>query len=303
MRIAITGSSGLVGSHLMPQLESNRHDVLRIVRRKPRDSDEIEWDPERGALDPGKLDGVEAVIHLAGEGIADGRWDEAKKRRILESRRQPTQLLAKTLAAMHTPPKVLVSASAIGYYGERGDEICVEADPPGSGFLSDVCVEWEKATTPAREAGIRVVNGRTGVVLTPKGGALKPMLMPFKLCAGGVVGSGKQYWSCISLDDLLDAFEFAVVTESLEGPVNFVCPNPCTNAEFTKALGATLNRPTVLPMPAFAARLALGEMANALILTSSRVLPKKLEEAGFSFAHPTVQEALEHVLGATLSAT
>ena len=302
MKIAMTGSSGLVGSHLIPQLESHGHEVMRIVRRKPQAANEIQWDPERGALEPADLVGVDAVIHLAGEGIADGRWDDAKKRRIRESRTQPTQLLAKTLAGMANPPKALVSASAIGFYGERGDEVCTESDPAGEGYLAEVCVDWEAATQPARDAGIRVVNGRIGIVLTPEGGALKPMLLPFKLCAGGVVGSGKQYWSCISLDDLLDAFEFSVTNESLEGPVNFVCPNPCTNAEFTKALGAALGRPTILPMPAFAARLALGEMADALILTSTRVEPSKLLGAGFTFAHPTVSEALDHVLGVAPSA-
>lgn len=300
MRIAVTGSSGLVGSQLTPFLEGGGHEVIRIVRRTPRNDLEVRWEPERGVLDASSLEGIDAVIHLAGEGIADGRWNEAKKRRILETRVEPTKLLARAMASMSNPPKVLVSASAIGYYGDRGDEPLDETSTVGNSFLADVCAGWELATEPAAQAGVRVVNGRIGIVLTPQGGALKPMLLPFKLGAGGVMGNGRQYWSCISLDDLIGSLTHCVLTDSLHGPVNLVCPEPVTNREFTKTLAKVLRRPAFLPMPAFAVRLLLGEMADALILASTRVTPTRLLDSGYSFRHPTVESALRHVLGATL---
>lgn len=296
MNVVVSGSSGLVGSALVPFLTAGGHAVRRLVRDGGAASD-IGWRPERGEFDARPLDGVDAVIHLAGDSIADGRWNAAKKQRIRDSRVVGTQLLARGLAGLAKKPKVLVCASAIGFYGTRGDEWLDEQSPLGSGFLADVCREWEAAAQPAVDAGIRVVQLRFGVILSASGGALKKMLPPFKLGVGGRIGSGRQWMSFIALDDVLGAVAKALQTESLRGPVNVVAPAPVTNDEFTRTLGRVLGRATPFPMPSFAARLVFGEMADELLLSSQRVLPKKLQAAGYPFGYPTLEAALRHLLG------
>jgi uncharacterized protein len=297
MIIAVTGSTGMVGSALVDALEAREHLVRRLVRHEITDGDrEIRWDPDRGEIDAAELNGVDGVVHLAGENIAGGRWTESFKRRILESRTTGTRLLADTLAGLEMKPAVLVSASAIGYYGNRGEEQIDELAPSGNGFLAEVCREWEVAAEPAHDAGIRLVKLRIGPVLSPRGGALAKMLTPFKLGLGGVVGSGRQYFSWIALDDLVSAIIFALETESLIGPVNAVAPGAVTNREFTKTLGRVLARPTLFPMPAFAARLAFGEMADEMLLAGARVAPHELTAAHFKFAYPELEPALRHLL-------
>ena len=296
MNIAVTGASGLVGSALVPMLTSGGHRVTKLVRRAARHA-ELTWDPTADAFDARTLDGISAVVHLAGENIASKRWSSKVKQRIRDSRVHGTRLLCEGLARMHTPPKVLVCASAVGFYGDRGDEVLDESSPRGAGFLAEVAQEWEEATLPARDAGIRVVNLRFGVILTPQGGALQQILLPFKLGAGGRVGNGRQYWSWISIDDAVGAVHHALMTEGLAGPVNVVAPHPVSNQEFTRTLGRVLKRPTLLPMPGFAARVALGEMANDLLLTSTRVTPQKLIDAEYDFRQPTLESALRHLLG------
>lgn len=303
--VAITGATGVVGRNLARSLAARGVTVNSVVRRK-RDastqersgnsSKEILWDPAKGTIDAGALEGVDAVVHLAGENIADGRWTAAKKDRIRRSRVDGTTLLATTLAKLDRPPKVLVSASAIGFYGDRGDAILSEDSLPGSGFLPDVCVAWEQATRPAADAGIRVVNLRIGVVLTREGGALKQMLLPFQLGLGGRLGHGGQYFSWITLPDLVGAIEHSLDRASLRGPVNGVAPSAVTNAEFTATLGRVLRRPTLFPVPRFAARLLLGEMADALLMASARVAPIRLIESGYEFQHPTLEAALRAIL-------
>jgi len=256
----------------------------------------VHWEPEEGVAGAQELEGHDAAVHLAGESIASGRWDEEKKRRILESRVKGTRLLAETLAGLKEKPRVLVSASAIGFYGDRGDEVLHEESASGEDFLSEVCREWEKATLAASQAGIRVVHLRIGFVLSGEGGGLPKMLTPFKLGLGGRVGSGRQYISWLTLDELVRIIRRALEDEHLRGPVNAVAPNPATNAEFTKTLGRVLGRPTILPVPAFAARLAFGEMADALLLSSTRVAPSRLQEAGYKFQHPELEGALKQVL-------
>jgi uncharacterized protein (TIGR01777 family) len=257
----------------------------------------VSWDPAAGAIDSTGLVGVDAVVHLAGESIAGGRWTEARKRRIRDSRVSSTRLLARALAQLASPPRVLVAASATGYYGDRGAEVLREESAPGAGFLAGVCREWEAAAEPAARHGIRVVHLRIGLVLSRDGGALASLLTPFRLGAGGPVGSGAQYWSWITLDDLLGAILHALTTEALAGPVNAVAPNPVTNREFAKTLGRVLRRPALLPLPAFAARLVLGEMADALLLASARVVPARLQATGYAFRAPTLEGALRHELG------
>lgn len=295
--IAVTGASGLVGSHLVPYLEQQGHLIRRLVRRKVRDSDgEIQWDPASGTIDAEELNAVDAVVHLAGENIASGRWNEKVKRAIHDSRVDGTRLLSQTLADLDSKPNVFVSASAIGYYGPRGDETMDESSPPGEGFLAEVCQAWEYETRPASEAGIRVVNLRIGVVLSPEGGALKSMLTPFKLGLGGIIGSGRQYISWVELDDLVRIIDFVLTNNSMAGPVNATAPHPATNREMTKTLGKVLGRPTIFPMPPFVARLAFGEMADEMLLTGAKILPKRLESAGFRFSFPELKEALQHLL-------
>ncbi|MDP9485193.1 MAG: TIGR01777 family oxidoreductase [Actinomycetota bacterium] len=294
MNVLISGATGFLGGTLIPELEAGGHRVTRLTR-SPKSADDLGWDPEAGTIDD--LEGTDAVVHLAGESIAEGRWTPGKKRRILESRRKGTRLLSEAIAALSAPPSVMVSASAVGYYGDRGNELLTEESGPGSGFLAEVCRDWEAAAEPAREAGIRVVHPRVGIVLSTKGGALGATLPIFKLGLGGKVGSGRQYWSWVTLDDVVGAFVHALTNESVSGPVNVGSPNPLTNAEYTKVLGRVLNRPTIFPVPAPAARIVLGEVADELLLASQRMQPARLEETGYAFRHPDLEGALRHVLG------
>jgi len=297
MRILVTGATGLVGRSLVSFLESGGHTVHRLTRHAARNDREIEFDPEKGARHPSDIEGFDAVIHLAGDPIAKGRWTEEKKRLIRESRVPFTRRLAGTLGALKKPPGVFISASATGYYGDRGDRILRESDPPGEGFLPEVCLEWEGATEPAAQAGIRVVHLRSGLVLTPAGGALAPMLLPFTLGLGGPLGNGRQWWSFIALDDLLYLIHHVLMTDAVRGPLNATSPEPVTNAEFTKVLGRVLNRPAVIPAPEFALKLALGGMTGPLLVASARVNPEKALDTGFEFAYPSLEGALRHVLG------
>ena len=295
--ILITGATGMVGTELAQAYEADGHKVLRAVRHPVKDpATEVFWDPTTGEIEKEKLEGLDAVIHLAGANIAGKRWSAAYKQVLLESRTKGTTLISNTLAELNQKPKVLACASAIGYYGDRGHETLTEEAAPGEGFLPDVCMQWEQACQPAREAGIRVANMRIGVVLSTKGGALATMLTPFKLGAGGILGNGKQFFSWIALDDLVEAIRFVVSNDSFTGPVNLVSPQAVTNREFTKSLGKAISRPTLFPMPAFAARLAFGEMADALLLASAHVVPEKLAQAGFPYRFPQLQAALQHVL-------
>ena len=291
MKIAVTGSTGLVGSALVPLLTTAGHDVSRLTRPAL-------WDPDSGTIQPAALNGLDAVVHLAGENIAAGRWTSARKARIRDSRVRGTRLIADTLAKVEKPPQVLVSASAIGYYGDRANEILREDSAPGTGFLADVCRQWEAATDPATRKGIRVVHLRTGIVLSQQGGALGKMLLPFKLGVGGKIGPGTQYWSWIALDDLCSVIVHCIQAAALHGPVNAVSPLPVTNREFTKVLGRVLKRPTIFPLPAIAARLALGEMADALLLASARVEPAKLLASRFIFRHKDLEGTLRQLLAA-----
>lgn len=295
MKVAISGASGMVGQDLTSLLKGQGDSVTSLTR-SPKSPEDVRWDPAQGVLDESKLAGVDAFVHLAGESIAEGRWNEAKKARIRDSRVVGTRLVAETLARMSDGPKTLIQASAIGYYGDRGAEVCQEDSSPGTGFLPDVCVAWEAASAPAEAAGIRVVKLRIGVVLSPRGGALAKMLLPFRIGAGGVIGSGKQYFSWIALDDLTQVIRFALLESGLSGPVNAVAPHAVTNHDYTKTLGKVLGRPTIFPMPAFAARLAFGEMADALLLASTRVVPNRLQQAGYTFRHPELEPALRSML-------
>jgi len=301
MKILVTGSSGLIGSSLIPLLTSGGHSVTRLLRSHASSravgTAEIIWNPDESHVPSFGLEGFDAVIHLAGESIAEGRWTDAKKARIRDSRIKPTRALCDTLAKLNRPPRVFVCASAIGYYGNRGEEILLEGSAPGTGYLSDVCLEWEGAAASAVQKGIRVVNVRFGVVLSPAGGALAKMLVPFRMGVGGKVGDGKQYMSWIALDDAIGAIYHAVTNDRLIGAVNAVAPNPVTNLEFTKTLGRVLSRPTLFSVPAAAARIAFGEMADALLLASTRVLPGHLKETGYEFRYPELEAALRHLLG------
>lgn len=292
----MTGSHGLVGTALIKSLTAANHSVSRLVRKSPTSGTDIFWDPESGTIDKQKLEGLDLVFHLAGESIASGRWNDEKKRKIRESRVRGTQLLAKTLAQLTDRPGTLITASAIGYYGNRGDEVLTEQSRAGTGFLSDVCVEWEDATTPASAAGIRVVLARFGIILDKEGGALAKMLPPFRMGIGGRFGDGKQWMSWIALDDVIAGLQFVAENQRIFGPVNFVAPNPVTNAEFTKSLGKALSRPTLFPVPAFGARLAFGEMADALLLSSQRVEPLCLKNENYSFRFSNLDAALRHIL-------
>jgi uncharacterized protein len=296
MKILISGASGLVGSELVPFLTTLGHDVVRLVRSNPGAS-EIEWDPARGRLEASAVEGFDAVVHLAGESIAEGKWTPEKKIRIRESRVKGTSLLAETLAKLSRPPKVLVSASAIGYYGHREEELLPESIMPGMDFLSRVCREWENATDAASLAGIRVVNTRFGVILSPKGGALAKMALPFKLGLGATLGDGTQYMSWVAMDDALGAVLHAIQNDAVSGPMNVSAPNPVTNAAFTKTLGSVLARPTLFAVPAFALRFMYGELADAALLISQRVEPKVLKDTSYRFLYPDLEGALRHLLG------
>ena len=295
MKVLVTGASGMIGSALVSRLDAVGHQVTRLTRSQPRGSGEYNWDPAAGTIDEGALDGVDAVVHLAGESVA-GRWTETKKRRILESRVKGTRLVSKAIAGRADRPAVLVCASAIGVYGDRGEEPVTERSAPGTGFLAEVVREWEGATAPASDAGIRVVNLRFGIVQSADGGALATMLPIFRLGLGGRVGGGRQYVSWVAIDDVVGTVQHAFAADSLSGPVNVVAPAPVTNAEYAHTLGRVLGRPAVLPAPGFAVRLALGEFAEQL-LGGQRVVPERLAGSGYAFRYSELEAALRHVLG------
>jgi len=297
VRILVSGSSGLVGTARVPSIASAGHRAIRLVRREPKPGEAaVRWDPSEGSLDPAPLEEIDGVVHLAGENIAAGRWTAARKERIRSSRVGSTHFLSESLARLDHPPRTLICASAIGYYGDRGEETLREESPPGSGFLSELCQSWEAAAEPAARKGIRVVHLRFGVILSVKGGALAKMLPPFRLGTGGILGNGRQFMSWIGLEDAVGAIQHALITEALRGPVNAVSPHPVTNREFTKTLGRVLARPTILPMPGAVARLLFGEMADALLLSSGRVQPARLLAAGYRFRHPDLETALRSLL-------
>ncbi|MHB1024247.1 MAG: TIGR01777 family oxidoreductase [Desulfobacteria bacterium] len=299
MRVAITGSTGLVGSEVVTVLSEAGHEVVRLVRRVIAPGEKaVRWDPEEREVDAAELEGLDAVVHLGGENIASGRWTAARKAAIRDSRVNGTRFLCDTLAVLARPPKTLVCASAIGIYGDRGEEPLTEESPAASGFLPGVCREWEAAAAPAARKGVRVVALRIGMVLSSKGGALARMLPLFRAGLGGVIGGGRQYVSWIALDEIPLVLLHALHCGFLRGPVNAVAPRPVTNREFTEALGRALSRPTPLPVPAFALRLAVGrEMADALLLASARVVPKRLLDTGYAFRFPELPAALRHLLG------
>jgi len=300
MKIVVSGSTGLVGSALAPVLKSKGHEVVSLTRSSSSAAQQragaVIWDPMSGELRREDLEGVDAAIHLAGENIAAKRWTAEQKAKIRDSRVLGTRLLAETLAKLKSPPNTLVCSSAIGFYGDRSDERLTEDSPPGTGFLADTCRAWEAAAKPAHDRGIRVVHLRTGLVLASQGGALAKMLPPFRLGIAGIIGNGRQYMSWISLDDLVAVIGHALSNDALSGPVNAVAPNAVTNHEFTKTLGQVLRRPTFFPLPEFAARLAFGEMADGLLLASTRVEPKRLLESGFNFRFPELEAALVHAV-------
>jgi uncharacterized protein len=295
MKVAIAGASGLVGSALIPVLKKLGGQITRLVRSDPKAGD-IEWHPNQDEVSSRSLEGFDVIINLAGENLAGGRWTDDLKRKIRDSRVNGTHLLSEAIAKLPQKPRVFACASATGIYGDRDGETLDEQSESGGGFLAGVCREWEKATEPAVKAGTRVVNLRFGPILAREGGMLAKLLTPFKMGMGGKVGSGKQFISWVALDDAVNAIKFAIEDESIRGPLNIVSPNPVTNEEFTKTLGHVLNRPTALAMPAFAARLAFGEMADEMLLVSQKVIPKKLSQMGFSFAFPDLEMALRHLI-------
>ena len=295
MKIVISGASGLIGTQLVAKLSNNGHEVVRLVRRSPK-SGEIQWNPKTGTLDAAALEGVDAVIHLSGAGIGDKRWTSGYRKEILDSRTATTALLATTMASLSRKPSVFLSGSAIGIYGARNDEQLTEVSTHGTGFLAEVCEQWEAAAKPAVEAGIRTVYLRTGIVLSPKGGALKKLLPLFKLGVGGKFGSGKQWQSWISIDDEIGAIEH-LLTANVSGAVNLTAPNPVTNAEFTKVLASVLKRPAIVPVPTFAPKILLGgELADALLFTGQRVIPAALNASGYMFKHTTLESAFRSLL-------
>ena len=291
MKIAIAGASGLIGSAFLDAVEDDGAEVTRLVRGSPK-AGEIEWHPNQDAIEPTLLEGFEAIVNLAGENVAEGRWTDEKKKKIHDSRVHGTHLISEAIAKVVNKPRVFLCASATGIYGDRPDETLNEHSESGGGFLAGVCREWEKATEPAAKAGVRVVNLRFGPVLAPHGGMMEKMLTPFKMGLGGKIGSGKQYISWVAIDDVVGAMKLALQDESIRGPLNVVSPNPVTNEEFTKALGDALSRPTVMAVPAFAARLAFGEMADEMLLASQRVIPKRLKDARFNFQYPNLVDAV-----------
>ncbi len=292
MRVLITGASGLIGNALRRSLSEDGHEPVSLVRRAPENPHQASWDPMAGEIDLGPAVPLDAVLHLAGENLASGRWTNDKKARIRDSRVHGTGLVARAIAGLSPQPSVFVAASAIGYYGDRGDEELTETSPFGSGFLPDTCAAWEAAAGPACSAGIRTVHIRIGVVLSGEGGALARMLLPFKLGFGGRLGSGHQYISWIAIQDLVRIFRFVIGSNHIAGPINGVAPSPIRNRCFTRALGTVLHRPTILPTPALALRLCLGEMAQDLLLSSTRVLPERLSQEGFEFKYGDLEAAL-----------
>jgi uncharacterized protein (TIGR01777 family) len=293
-RILVSGVSGPVGAALLPSLREGSYKVIRLVRGSASGDEQISWDPSK-PLPAESVSGFEAVIHLAGESIV-GRWTAAKKARIRDSRVLGTRNLAEALSATSERPRVLITASAVGYYGNRSDELLREDSPSGQDFLAEVCREWEAATKMAARNGIRTVNLRFGLILSSAGGALKQMLVPFRMGVGGRIGDGRQWWSWIDVSDVVGAIHYVMKTDQLQGPVNVVAPKPVTNAEFTSTLAEVLHRPAIFPMPAFAARLAFGEMADELLLASQRVDPTKLNSSGYRFQHSELKPALEDIL-------
>ncbi len=295
MKIVISGASGLIGTQLVAKLSSSGHEVVRLVRRSPK-SGEIQWNPKSGMLDAAALEGTDAVIHLSGAGIGDKRWTSGYRKEILDSRTATTALLATTMASLSRKPSVFLSGSAIGIYGARNDEQLTEVSTHGTGFLAEVCEQWEAAAKPAVDAGIRTVYLRTGIVLSPKGGALKKLLPLFKLGVGGKFGNGKQWQSWISIDDEIGAIEH-LLTANVSGAVNLTAPNPVTNAEFTKVLASVLKRPAIVPVPTFAPKILLGgELADALLFTGQRVIPAALNASGYMFKHTTLESAFRSLL-------
>jgi uncharacterized protein len=298
MKVIVTGSHGMIGSALVDALANGGHHPLRLVRSRPEGPDEIAWDPAVGTIDAGRMEGADAVVHLAGKHIGRPWWTPGYKAVVKDSRVRGTHLLAETLGGLDRKPAVLISASGIHFYGDRGDEILTEESPPGAGFLAEVSMAWEESAQPAAAAGIRVANVRNSVVVSPGGGALAPMMIPLRLGLGGKLGPGSQYWSWIAIDDHIAAIMHILTTETLSGPVNLASPNPVPNREFVATIGRVLGRPTVLPVPSFALKLALGpDMANQMALYSQRVVPRKLEANGFKFAYPDLEGAFRHVLG------
>lgn len=298
MKVLITGATGFIGSHLTAALARQRHEVVRLSRRQPDPADprQFHWDPAAGVIDERCLDGVDAVIHLAGEGIAERRWNDAVKKAIVDSRVQGTRVLLDAISKLATKPRTFIAASAIGIYGERGAEDLDEGSQPGQGFLAETCRTWEAETSRAAELGLRLVQARIGVVLGKEGGALGKMLLPFKLGVGGRVGSGRQYMSWVTVQDLVRALLFFLERTECSGVYNVTAPNPVTNAQFTTSLGRALSRPTVFPVPAFAARLAFGELADDLLIGGQKVLPTRLKAAGFQWEAPFIGEGLSKVL-------
>ena len=298
MRVLITGASGLIGNALQKSFEEKGYEILRASRSEPKSADDIQWDPDTGFADQDleRLEGLDGVIHLAGENIAGLRWTDEKKKAIRDSRVHGTRTLIEAFARLEKKPNVFISASAIGFYGDRGDDEMTESSSAGDTFLSEVSKEWESESRRAEDMGIRTVLLRNGIVLSKDGGALATMMTPFKFGVGGVIGSGKQWMSWVSLDDVVAAVNFAIDNEKMRGAVNVVSPNPVTNEEFTKTLGEVLYRPTFLPLPEFAVNLVFGEMGDALLIDSTRVIPKRLLNAGFKFEYPDLKIALEHAV-------
>jgi uncharacterized protein len=296
MRVAVTGSAGLIGSALVRSLRSDSHDVVRLVRRTPGAPDEAEWDPKRSYVDTAAIEGCDAMVHLAGAGVGDHRWTSRYKQEIRDSRVLGTTTIAKAIASLERPPHVLVNASAVGYYGDTGDRVVDESAPPGTGFLARVCQDWEAATAAAQNAGVRTVIARTGLVVASGGGAWGKLFPLFKAGLGGRLGSGRQYWSFIALHDHIAALRHLIDTEALSGPVNLTAPEPVTNDEATAAMGAVLHRPTVAAVPAPVLRIALGDFAQE-VLTGQRAVPRRLLDSGFSFAFPHIDDAIRAALG------
>lgn len=294
MKILITGASGLVGKELQKSFAAKGYEMLLASRSEPKDDNHIQWTIEEGFAEPEKLEGIDVVVHLAGENVSGGiRWTDEKKKAIRESRVLGTRNVVDAISKLKKKPHTFIASSAIGFYGERGDEEVTESSAAGDNFLAGVCKEWEAESRRAEDAGIRTVLLRTGIVLSKDGGALGTMLTPFKLGVGGVVGSGKQWMSWISMEDEIAIINYAIDNENIRGAVNAVAPNPVTNEEFTKTLGEVLYRPTFIPLPEFAVSMIFGEMGDALLLASTKVIPKRLEDAGFEFKHPNLKEAIE----------